>query len=350
MTAPATAAARNKAPTIWTYGIVVLRHRALIVGLPLVAVVLSLILSLSSPRQFVAPASFVPQEPPGAASGLGQVASQLGIAPPRGNTTSAQFYMDLLQSREVLRSALLTNYRAPGDPPFAGTLLDYFGLQGADTVRAVIRGIRDVRGILDVRGDRNTGLVRLEVRSTNPQLSTQIAARFLELVNDYNLRRRQSQAHAEREFVEQRLASAQRALVVAEEALASFYRRNRRYTDSPELTADEARLQRVVALRQQLYLNLAQSHELAKIEEVRNTPVITVVEHPEGFVEPRARGTIGKAAVTGILAVFFAAVLSFLIEYLRKARVESADEYREFTTLRPTLGARVFRLTRHHGQ
>jgi uncharacterized protein involved in exopolysaccharide biosynthesis len=249
--------------------------------------------------------------------------------------------MDLLQSREVLREVVLTTFDAPdvlGEP---ATLLRYFALEGLDRSIAVMRGIRSLRGTLDVRGDRTTGLVRLEIRTRSPELSAQVASRFLELVNDYNLRRRQSQARAEREFVEQRLASGQQDLLAAEEALAAFYRRNRRFQDSPELMAEESRLQRVVALRQQLYLSLAQSHEAAKIEEVRNTPVITVLEHPEGFVEPRARGTTRKAAVAAILAIFFAVVTSFTLEYLRRARVVSADEYGEFVVLQRRLLARV---------
>ena len=337
---PNGSAATSRAPTIWTYGIVLLRHRTLMLGIPAVAVAVAVAVSLSAPREYVAPASFVPQEPSRAASGLGQVASQLGIAPLRPDMSSAQFYMDLLQSREVLRSVLRTSYRALGDSPGSASLIGYFGLQGLDSSAAVISGIRELRRIIDVRGDRTTGLVRLEVHTTNPQLSVQVAARFLELVNDYNMRRRQSQARAERQFVEQRLTASQQALSSAEYGLAAFYGRNRRFADSPVLTAEESRLERVVMLRQQLYLNLAQNHELAKIEEVRNTPVITVVESPEGFVEARSRGTLRTAAVAGILAVFFAAVLTFLLEYLHRARVESAEEYREFALLRPLQRAR----------
>lgn len=320
-------------PTLWSYGIVLLRHRFLLFFIPVVAMAVTAALSLSSPREYVAPAAFLPQEPPAASNGLGQVASQLLLATPRPSTTSAQFYMDLLRSREVQRAVALTSYAIPGDSSVSGTLLKYFGLNETDTAASVIRALRRFGSIVDVRGDRTTGLVRLDVRTRHPVLSTLVAARFLELVNDYNLRRRQSQARAEREFVEQRLTAGQQALLDAEEALAAFYKRNRRFQDSPELVADESRLQRAVTLRQQLYLDLAKSHELAKIEEVRNTPVITVIEHPQGFVEPRARGTIRKSAVVGILGAFVAVVLSFMLEYLRRSRLADAKEFGEFMDL-----------------
>ena len=46
-----------------------------------------------------------------------------------------------------------------------------------------------------------------------------------------------------------------------------------------------------MSLAQQIYTTVAQRYELANIEAVRNTPVITVIDAPEGLVEARPRYT-----------------------------------------------------------
>jgi uncharacterized protein involved in exopolysaccharide biosynthesis len=83
-----------------------------------------------------------------------------------------------------------------------------------------------------------------------------------------------------------------------------------RMTESPELTFQRDRLQREVTLRQQLVTGLAQRYEENRIQEVRDTPVITIIESPvlAARPDPRLRLLIvllGTAAgvLTGILAV-----------------------------------------------
>jgi uncharacterized protein involved in exopolysaccharide biosynthesis len=110
--------------------------------------------------------------------------------------------------------------------------------------------------------------------------------------------------------------------------------------------AEEQRLQRQVTLRQTLYLSLAQNYESAKIEEVRNTPVITLVERPEGFVEPRPRRTVVKALAALLLAGFAGVAASFTIEVVRLARSSGLAEFEEFLASWRALVAWARTLTR----
>jgi uncharacterized protein involved in exopolysaccharide biosynthesis len=118
-----------------------------------------------------------------------------------------------------------------------------------------------------------------------------VSRRLLELVNDFNLRRRQTQAGAEREFDARRAAAALDTLRAAEAALADFRASNIDFSRSPRLGTREAELQRRVTLAQQIYTTIAQRYEIASIEAVRNTPVITVLDGPEGLVEAQPRYT-----------------------------------------------------------
>src|SRR5690606_31231281 len=104
-----------------------------------------------------------------------------------------------------------------------------------------------------------------------PELSELLNRELLNLVGEYNMQRRQSNAAAERSFVEARLEESRHELVGAESDLKSFMEQNRRFDEAPQLRLEAARLQRRVDLRQQVYASLAQAYEQARIEEVRNT-------------------------------------------------------------------------------
>jgi len=131
-----------------------------------------------------------------------------------------------------------------------------------------------------------TGTVRLSVTTPYAALALRVNQRLLEAAEPVQSRQRQSQAAAERRFTEQRLDEVKQELSHAEDKLQAFLQRNRDYRDSPQLSFEQDRLAREVARQQQLYTSLSQAYEQAKIEEVRDTPVFTVVERPDLPIRP----------------------------------------------------------------
>lgn len=317
--------------SLWSFGSALLRHRRLIAGLAVAFAAVAILYATVAPRQYTASAKFAPQERPTSESGLGSLASQLGLGSGRSTTNSPQFYSDLLVSREVLRDVVRTEFTVPGEKPFTGDLVAWFAITGADTDDETSRAVTAVRKRMTTMADRN-GVVSVEFHSRAPALSLQVVNRLLTLVNDFNLSRRQSQARAERSFVEQRVDTARKQLKAAEDALVAFFERNR-VIQSPMAQAISQRLQREVTVRQQLFLTLSQSYESAKIEEVRNTPVVTVLERPEGFVSKKPRRVVQKAVLALLLGVVLGVVVAFVREFGgRKRRSDGA--YQEFSELR----------------
>jgi uncharacterized protein involved in exopolysaccharide biosynthesis len=341
--------ADTDALSVWPYFNLLLRRRKLVVGLPMALAALVVTVSLLRPRQYMANARFIPQEQNTQASSLGSFAAQFGLPLPgasgSGSATPA-FYAELLQSKEVLRDVLYSRYWTKSPKPFEGTLLEFFGIREADSTRAVTRGIRRLGLGMSVSTDRATGMVELEIRTRSPELSVQITRRFLDLINEYNLQRRQSAARAEREFVEARLHVAKDSLTAADNAVAAFSRRNRSIQNSPELLAEEGRLQRASSIQSQLYLSLAQRYETAKIEEVRNTPVVTLIESPEGFVAPVGRGTVRNAILALLLGALLAIGIAVLLDAMHRSRHEGSADFGEFESLKAAAAADLRRLVR----
>lgn len=309
------------------------KHLRLLVALPLALAVIALAVSLLRPRMYAAHAAFLASEPSSMSGSLGalsSVASQLGIpalsAVAAGSAgLSTQFYGDLLTSNTVLHALVTERFDASkmvenGGKPFSGTLVEYFGPWGKTPTDNELSAMRSfVSQMLVVTVDRTTGIVRFEVRTKNRQLSAIVARRLLDFVNEFNLRRRQTQAGAEREFDARRARAALDSLHAAETALADFRATNIDFSRSPRLATRESEIQRRVALAQQIYTTVAQRYELANIEAVRNTPVITVLDAPEGLVEAQPRHTAAIA-----IGVFFFGALIACALVLRAERLPAS--------------------------
>jgi len=211
---------------------------------------------------------------------------------------------------------------------------------------AVASAIEALRDLVSVSTDAETGVVEVSVSTRWPNLSRQVAERMIELVNRFNLERRQSQASAERAFIEEQVARAESSLHAAEDSLERFVSQNRRYQNSPELTLQFERLQRRVNLRQQVFTSLSESYEQSRIDEVRNTPVITVVEPPELPARPDPR----RLALKGVLGLMLGGMVgvfwAFGREMMATSRERDPDDYAEFARLREAAKEDLRRLWR----
>jgi uncharacterized protein involved in exopolysaccharide biosynthesis len=307
-----------------SYIAVLRKRRGLVIVLPVVLAVSTFLSIYFGPRTYVARGAFVASEPTSLSSSLGalgSVAAQLGVP---GLSTlasgsasgSPQFYADLLVSNTLLDAIVTARYDAAkdeeyGGKPFSGTLVEYLKATGATAPdREADAMKRLLRNVLSVTVDRTTGIVRFEVRTKNRQLSSLVARRVLDLINDFNLRRRQTQAGAERDFDAERVKASLDSVHVAESDLSDFRAANIDFSHSPALATRETALQRRLSLAQSVYTTIAQRYEMARIEAVRNTPVVTVIDAPEGMTAARSRYVGGFSIGAFFVGLIVACVMA----------------------------------------
>jgi uncharacterized protein involved in exopolysaccharide biosynthesis len=314
--------------------IVLLRGRRLIAGLALLFAIPVGILGLLRPRTYTSESSFVAQSrrPQAALSGF---AAQLGIAV--GGSEGAQspdFYVDLVTTRPILKAAIDTVYevRTP-DGVKRGNLVTLYDVDGPTEAARHESAIKKLRESVSAGVNTKTGVISLRVRSPYPALSQQVNARLFALLSAYNLVGRQSQAGAERRFAERRLEEVRQSLREAEERYQSFRQRNRVYSDASSLQLDQQRLEREVQRQQQLYTTLLQMFEQARLEEVRDTPVFSVIETPEVAMRPDPRGVVKRTLLALLAGVLLGAFAAFAREALRRYRHEDVDDSDTLTRL-----------------
>ncbi len=314
---------------------VLLRHRVMILVLALLIGGVSGLMSFSSPNRYTAEAQFMPKGAR-AQGGLSGIAAQFGVSLGGGDASqSPQLYADLLETRGLLWPVAQKTYSVPTDSgTITGDIIKVFRITGRNAAVMRARAISELQGAIKGTLAPKTGIINLSVTTFSPELSFQIAQNVLDQVNAYNLNNRQRQASAERAFVERQVGEKQAELRAAEQLLENFLDGNRQYRASPQLMLEYGRLQRRVDMRNQVYTSLLTAYETARIEEVKDLPVINVVEAPELPLDPDRRGGARKTLVGLLIGFLLGFALAFVRERMRRNREVQTDEFMEFARLR----------------
>lgn len=286
------------------------RHRKAIIAYALVGAGIGLSVALLLPNRYTARASFVPQGRAQMAA-LASIAAQFGVGvPPLGGdaTRTPAFYMSLLGTKSLLGTVVDQPTPLTGAGGQRVSLATYLSARGDTPGERRESAIKKLLKHMGVSVDQKAGVVSIEVQLRSAQVAQSVVAALLAQLDTFNLRTRRSQASSERRFTEGRLAEAKLELRAAENELLSFLQSNRDYRGSPQLSFMYDRLTRDVTLRQQVYTTMAQAFEQARIEEVRDTPVITIVEAPL-LPARHDPAPIGQGVATGILIGLGVAVL-----------------------------------------
>ncbi len=309
----------------------VIRSWRLIVGLPFSVGVLTAVLILFVPPTYTASTTFVPAAGGTASSvptGLAGLASQFGVNIGGTPSLSPDFFAEVLTSRELLRGTLLSQFDDPAPPASKRPLLDILAVRGTTQEERISEGIRRLERVVSQRVDRRTGIVTLAVKGRPATLAAAVANRMVDLLNQFNLERLRSQSRERRRFAEERKNEAERELAEAENQHLRFLQANRRYADSPLLSFEENRLGRRVQLRQEVFQTLTREYEEARIAEVRDTPLLTIIDPavpPDRRSFPPRKLVVFLAMVASAMT---ALALVYLVEYRSAAQHADAPQYR----------------------
>jgi uncharacterized protein involved in exopolysaccharide biosynthesis len=290
-----------------------LRYRWLVLAIPLLCGGITVILTLSATREWSASATFIPQIRGSSGGGLSGLAAQFGVSVPTGELThSPAFYEELLRSRAILGAVVDSTVATDARDGKRGYVADLFEIQQQEPAKRRHAAIIALNNHLEIRVSTKTGIVQLTVRAPTSSAAFALTDRLVTELIRFNLTTRRTQASAERRFTEIRLADAEANLRRAEDALRRFVESNRAFI-SPALEVERDRLRRAVTHHQEVYSSLEQAFERARIDEVRDTPVINVLDRPEPPVSPNPHGLVGKTVASLIGGGLLAVVLALLL-------------------------------------
>ncbi|MGH7618425.1 MAG: hypothetical protein ACREPM_14485 [Gemmatimonadaceae bacterium] len=267
------------------------------------------------PREYQSEAAFMPQAQSTNAA-FGGIAAQLGVAVPSSDPTqSPHFYVDLLRSPEFLRN-LGGKYPSHGDSIRLETML---GITSSDSVERANDLGRELMYHITALVSPRTGVVTVDLNLRDAVTARAVLGSALNRLDEFNIDVRRSRAQSERKFTETRVKELEGELRAAEDRLEQFLQANR-LIQTPDLAFQRDRLTRDITLRQQVYASMVQAFEQAKIDEVRDTPVLTRLSGPTLTRRPTGPGPARSAAYGLLLGIFGASVWA-IIDALRSREV-----------------------------
>lgn len=317
--------------SLFVLGTAVLRNRNRVLRWALAGLAIAALFTFLRPAKYSASASFAPQGSDANRSGLASIARQFGVALPTSNqSVSPEFYASLLRTRVLLLPVTRDTFTVAELGGQRIAFVDLFELRGPSLASREDKALELLKRMVVPSVTRATGVVDVSVATKWRSVSLRIITHLIDGVNDFNERTRRGQAAAERKFVGDRLAEATAELRVAEDRLETFLRGNRDFGGSPQLTMQRERLQREIIWRQQVFSSLMEAYQDARIREVRDTPVITVIEAPAAATDPVPSGRVLRLLAGLFLGGIVGTVLVLASATVSRRRMEGNEDANEF--------------------
>lgn len=257
-------------------------------------------------------------------SGLGALSDIASIAGLNvGSEGSTQIYENLITSEAVLAPVVYAEYKTEKfNHPV--NLIEYLDISVSgwipDSLRArykLIQAVEFLNKRIKTELDRDTKILTVQFRMPEGRLAADVVNAIGESLDFYVRTKRKSNASNQRFYIEKRSAQVTDSLKICEESLASFREHNKVIEVSPQLQLEQTRLMRNVEIQQTVYMELVRQLELAKIQEIQDTPIINIREFTENPVVPSSF----SRRVKFILIVFFSALVSASYYYSKNQLV-----------------------------
>jgi uncharacterized protein involved in exopolysaccharide biosynthesis len=251
-------------------------------------------------------------------SGLSQLAALAGI--PAGEGAPTEIYQNLIPSESVLETVMYQKYKTKKfDHPV--NLFEYNEVKkrGNGYSRSDFLALyKSLRGSISTKVDRFTKILDITITMPESRLAADVANAVVESLDLYIRTKRKSYALEQKYYLEKRTEQLKDSLSKAEERLKNFRVQNRVVGQSPQLMLEQGRMLREVEILQTVYVELTKQLEIAKIDEIRDTPVVNLKEPAKDPVIKAGPARMNKLLTIMILSLLFSAAFFIFRPSLKK--------------------------------
>jgi uncharacterized protein involved in exopolysaccharide biosynthesis len=269
----------------------------------------------------------------GQASGI---AAQFGINIPSGGSNDNWVYKEIILSRQLASRVLDRKFTTDefGQQKTLVQILTYgneIPQLGYDTLK--IKATANLHKMISVKEDKITKIITISVEANESKLATEINNSFIQELDSHQRLYTLEKNSETRIFIGERIKTTEKELMESEENLKVFNGRNRRIENSPALQLEQQRLQREVAVLTGVFTTLKQQLEMAKIEEVKKSDYVIIVDYPS---RPLIRSKPDKKVIimlTGVLSLGLGLVCAFLLNFLKDLNSEDKNDIKKIIRL-----------------
>jgi uncharacterized protein involved in exopolysaccharide biosynthesis len=241
-----------------------------------------------------------------------------------GELAATEIYQNLLQSETVISPVIYGKYLTEKYPDSVN-LIQYFKVEKVDPNPEMQKRKRflEVNEILtkgriltDV--DRATKILSVKVTMPEAQLSADVVNKLVESLDLYIRTKRKSYAGEQRFYLEKRVETIKDSLSKCENELKDFRERNRLVIQSPNLVMEQERLLRNIQIQQNVFIELTKQLELAKMDEIKDAPILNVKENAQNPVLKAGPKRVNALILIMFLSFMFTGTYYFFEAKLKK--------------------------------
>ena len=229
-----------------------------------------------------------------------------------GEAAPTEIYQNILTSESVIAPVIYAKYKTE-EFPDSVNLIEYFevkttdnnpSLQQRERFLGLYKNLTQAR--ISTNIDRMTKILSVTVTMPEAQLSADVANNLVKSLDRYIRTQRKSNATEQSFYLEKRTKQIKDSLNIAENMLKNFREDNRITSQSPNLLLEQSRLMRNVEILQTVYIELTKQLEIAKIDEIKDAPVLNVKE----FAKTPVKKAGPMRSIRLIIIMFFSVLIT----------------------------------------
>ena len=302
--------------------LILVRHVKLIIILPATFSFLAIIYVLFFTKPYYTSTSklMTSSSSVGGLSQAAGLAEQFGLVIPASQSTPNWGAADIIKSRTLARALLKRKF----DTKEFGLGKSFFQILtygnnepkfNNDTLE--FKAVDKVVKMINLSEDRRSGHYTITLSASEPQLAADIITVLIEELDKHQKEYNKALKSKARQFIEGRINAVAKELVQAEETLKDFTASNRRIENSPLLLLEQQRLGREVSVLTNVYTMLKQQLETTKIEEVKESEYVIVLDPPEAPIEKSGPKRKKIVLMAGLLGIGLSVFISLLVEFIQ---------------------------------
>ncbi len=262
-------------------------------------------------------------EEAGTFSALSVMANELGVDLPgtKVKINTPQIYQRIIASQRMTDSLAAKRYQGRRDRE-PRDLAQVLKIKEKDPGLRRYFLHEAVMGMIKMPVSIKEGTLDIFVSFRDPDIASQMANYIVEQLDNYNKNFRKSKAGNSRAYMERQLEKAREDLKKAEQNLISFRESNRQLASSPALQQEMARRARELRIQEEIFLVITKEYEKAKLQEIKDIPIIDIVEKS---IPPAVKSNSRTKILLAAIAFGMFLGISFIIgrEYLKESTIIS---------------------------
>tara|TARA_B100001248_G_scaffold11726_1_gene7604 strand:+ start:1719 stop:2744 length:1026 start_codon:yes stop_codon:yes gene_type:complete len=201
---------------------------------------------------------------------------------------------------------------------------------GPDTLK--ILALKKLRNMISVSESIKNRIFQINVSGIEAKFVQEINRSIIQELKLFQKNYNKNQSSETRIFIEQRILETEKELIASEEKLKEFMDRNRRIENSPSLQLKRQQLARESTVLTGVFTTLKQQLETAKIEEVKDSDYVVIINDPNLPIVPISPKKKAMVVMTGIFGLILGFAFALTSNYL-----ESKPNKKMWKQLRNTL-------------